>query len=113
VALTMTTIVDHWIDGKRLHVIGILVASGNYPAGGDAIPFNNPLIKTGMAPTWIEAQGMGGFNYIGVPGAFLSSPPNAKLRCITSSTGVEVAAGAYPAGITANPIQFRAIFPRG
>ena len=106
-------VVDHWIDGRRLHVVGVLTATGNYPAGGDVIPFNDPLIKTGMAPVWVEAQSIGGNDFVGVPGVFQSTPPNAKLRVIADVTGVELVAGAYPASVTGNPIQIYAIFPRG
>lgn len=113
-SLTLT-IADHWSDGKRLHVTGTITAAGNYPAGGDVIPFNNPSIKSNSAPVWAEVQGLGGFDYIisGL-GTVLPSNPNPipKLRVITSSTGLELVAGAYPGGLIAAPASFYAIFPK-
>jgi len=109
------TITDHWSDGNRLHVTGTLTASGNYPANGEALPFNNPLIKSNSAPVWFTASGLGGYNYtVSGLGTVLPSNPNptTKLRALLSSTGVELAAGAYPAGITNNPVNFYAIFPK-
>ena len=40
------TVVDHWFDPKRLHVIAGLVASGSYASGGDTVPVSDPLIKS-------------------------------------------------------------------
>jgi hypothetical protein len=107
-ALTLT-ITDHWSDTKRIHVVGTLTASGNYPAGGDVIPVNNPLIKSGSSPVFALAQGLGGFDYVvtSVPGV---APPAALLRVFTSSSGLELAAGAYPAGVTGNTVNFYGIF---
>jgi hypothetical protein len=108
----LLSVTDHWIDGKKVHVTGTLTASGNYPAGGDVIPFNtfnNPSIKTDKAPIWAEAVGLGGGDYFVSLGTTLA---NSKLRVITSSTGLELAAGAYPVTVTGNPMNFYAIFPR-
>jgi hypothetical protein len=113
-SLTLS-ISDHWSDGKRIHVTGTLTASGNYPAGGDVIPFGNPLIKSNSAPVWAEAQGLGGYNYAVSPlGTVLPSNPTQipKLRVFVDSTGAELTAGAYPAGLIAAPAQFYAIFPK-
>jgi hypothetical protein len=103
------TIIDHWSDTKRVHVVGTLTASGNYPLNGDIIPVNNPLIKSGSSPIWAVAQGLGGYNYVvtSVPG---STPPAAILRVYADSTGLELVAGAYPAGLIAAPINIHAIF---
>lgn len=102
-------ITDHWSDGKRIHVTGNLVITGNYPAGGDLIPFNNAAIKTGSGFVHCNIQGLGGYDYFSAPSTLTN---NAKLRAIVSSTGVELAAGAYPAAITGNPPQFYAVFPK-
>ena len=113
-SLTLS-ITDHWSDGKRLHVVGTLTASSNYPAGGEALPLNNPLIKAGSAPVFVTANGLGGYDYTfsGLGTVLPANPnPTTKLRAVLSSTGVELAAGAYPAGITNNPINIYMIFPK-
>ena len=106
------TITDHWEDGKRVHVTGTLTGGGTYATGGDTVPFNNPLIKSGSAPIWFQAQ-VGSYNCVGLPGAFLSTPPNAKLQIFVDTSGLELAAGAYPAALqVAGAINFYAIFPK-
>jgi hypothetical protein len=45
-ALTFS-LVDTWEDGKRLHVSGTIVASGNYVASGDTLDLSEvPLIAS-------------------------------------------------------------------
>ena len=105
-------VTDHWSDQKRVHVIGTLTASGSYPTGGDTVPLTDPLIKSNTSPVWFQAQGQGGYNYVGLPGALNSTPATAKLQAFADAGGTEVPAGAYPAGITSNPIKFYAIFPK-
>jgi hypothetical protein len=102
---------DHWDDGKRIHLIATITASGSYPAGGDVIPLSDPLIKSGSAPVVAIAQGLGGFNYVCTVGGYQSTAqPRSVLRVFVDTTGLELGAGAYPAGILTNPISFYAIF---
>jgi len=106
-------VIDHWDDGKRLHVVGTLTASGSYPASGDPIPLSDPLIKSGSAPIFAVAQGMGGYRYVVQVGAFGSTAqPRATLRVFLDTTGLELAAGAYPAPLIAAPASLYAIFPK-
>ena len=108
-------VVDHWEDAKRLHWVGTITASGNYTATtGDSIPlaaFNNPSIKSGSSPVWASAQGLGGYNYVVtyVPGA---TGMAAVLRIFVDSTGLELVSGAYPVGVSGNPINLYCIFPK-
>src|SRR5271169_2159264 len=92
------TIVDHWEDTKRFHLVGTLVGSGNYALGGDTVNLTNPVIKSGSAPIYMSAQ-TSGYNLVGLPGAYQSTPPSAKLQIFVDSTGLELAAGAYPAAL--------------
>ena len=110
-ALTLN-ITDHWSDTKRLHVIGNLVASGNYVAGGDIIPFNNPLIKTSLPPVYVDIQvysstGVSTYTYAFKAGTTLA---NQKMIIFTTTGGLELAAGAYPAPVINNPAAVYAIF---
>ena len=101
-------ITDHWSDGKRIHVTGTLVPAGVYATGGDVIPLNLPTIKSASPPVFATAEGFG-YDYLVVLGTTLS---NSKLKVTVSSTGLELAAGAYPAAMLTNPIIFYGIFPK-
>ena len=108
-SLTLT-VVDHWEDTKRFHLIASLLGTGNYIQGGDTIILTNPLIKSGSAPIFATAQ-VAGYNLIVLPGAYQSSPASAKLQVFIDSTGLELAAGVYPAALqVAGAIQLYAIF---
>jgi hypothetical protein len=49
-ALTFS-IVDTWEDGKRVHVSGTVVASGNYTTSGDTLDLSQvPLIASDQPP---------------------------------------------------------------
>lgn len=105
------TILDHWGDTKRIHLVGYLTPTGSYPSGGDPIPLTNPLIKSGSSPIMVVASGLGGYNYV-VTSVPFAVPAAAMLRVFVDSTGAELAAGAYPASALANAIQFYAVFPK-
>lgn len=84
------------------------VASGNYSTGGDTVnltSISNPANKTngtaGYPGTIVDyevEQGAGGYTAELIPGATLATW---KLK-IFSAPGTELAAGAYPAAITAD-----------
>lgn len=101
-------ITDHWSDGKRIHVTGTLIPAGVYATGGDVIPLNLPTIKSASPPVFATAEGFG-YDYVIVLGTTLS---NSKLKVTVSNTGLELAAGAYPATLLANPPLFYGIFPK-
>jgi len=105
-------VTDHWEDTKRIHIVGTLTASGNYPAGGDIAPFNDQRIKSSQPPMMIElaqysASGDVTYTFVWVQGTTLA---NQKVKYITSATLAELAAGAYPGTALANPITFHAMF---
>lgn len=106
------------------YVYGTLTVTGTYATGGDTLNFSGfDQIKSGQVPiqVYIQSQkgaGVSGFLYGFAAGTSLS---NCKFQVVgqqpTSATaGVialsELAAGAYPAGITGDVIVFNAIFQR-
>lgn len=104
-AATMT-LVDQWHDGKRLHVIGTIAFSGTYPTGGEPLDFTTIGVESSQAPEILLASSTGGYASHFTPGTSVSDTGN-KLQYF-SAMGTEVAAGAYPAGLTAT--RFEAIF---
>jgi len=105
IALTIT---DHWSDTKRIHVTGVLTPSGSYTTGGDPVPITSPLIKSASLPVYAHAYGASAvYDYLvtlsaGVP----------AVKVVTRSTGAELAAGAYPAGIISDLMGIYIIFPK-
>jgi hypothetical protein len=98
---------DHWSDGNRIHVVGTITPSGNYPTGGDTLNFGLTTIKSTKPPVWCAVEGDTNLLYACIPGSTIS---NGKLKIIVSNTGLEQAAGAYPASILTDGITFQAIF---
>lgn len=107
IALNIT---DHWSDGKRIHVTGSFVFSGNYVTGGDTVSFNVMPIKSASAPVHFTAHGTSLIN-IYMP-VFGTTNANNKLKISTSPFGTELAAGAYPASVLNDTVSFHAIFPK-
>ena len=101
----VAAVTNHWTDGKRIHVIGTITASGNYTTGGDTVSLALPQIKSNSAPLFVDVKGQAGYTYQFKPGTSMS---NGLLGCY--SGGTETAAGAYPGGITGDIITFHAIF---
>lgn len=114
-ALTFS-LVDTWDDGKRIHVTGTAAASGNYSTGGDTLDLSqSPLVASAQAPisgtAWMD--GLAGYDYVFLPGASMSSN-KVKIFQQGAAAGAfpELAAGAYPAGITSDTITFYGIFKK-
>ncbi len=86
---------------------GTLAFSGSYTAGGDALDFTPVmgLLPTSQAPVQFAAWSQGGtsFTYVAVAG---SSFNNWKLK-VFQAGGTEIAAGAYPAGVTGDAVVFQ------
>ncbi len=106
-------------DDDAFYIFGTLVFSGSYTAGGDTLDLTNqPSIPASLQPVQLYIAGQSGFNYNWIPGGALS---NGKVKIFgqqptSATTGVialsELAAAAYPAGITGDTIQFEAIFKK-
>src|ERR1017187_8600235 len=91
-------VVDHWSDGKRIHVTGVLIPSGSYTTGGDTIPFGNNAIKSASAPimvmiTTLSPTGDATYVYCYKAGTAIN---NQKMKIFTFA-GVEFGAVAYNA----------------
>jgi hypothetical protein len=114
-ALTFT-LVDSWDDGKRIHVSGTVLASGNYATNGDTLDLSqSPLVASTQPPisgtAWMD--GLAGYDYVFIPGAALNSN-KVKIFQQGASAGAfpELAAGAYPGAITADTVTFYGIFKK-
>lgn len=86
---------------------GTLTFSGSYTTGGDTLDFTPVmgLLPTSQAPVQVAAWSQGGtpFAYVPIQG---SSFNNWKLK-IFQAGGAEIAAGAYPAGVTGDIVAFQ------
>ena len=116
-ALTFT-LVDSWDDGRRVHVVGTVAASGSYTTGGDTLdlspiePLGVPTTQPPIAGTaWMD--GLAGYDYVFTPGAAINSGL-VKIFQQGSAAGpfAELAAAAYPSAITSDTVTFYGIFPR-
>jgi hypothetical protein len=106
---------------KVINVYGVFTASGSYTLGGDTLDFTkvtNPIIPSSYVPlqVYIQSQnpsGVSGYLYSWRPGTTLA---NGKMQVFTSgasgSPHSELAAGAYPVGVTGDAIVFSAVFVR-
>lgn len=115
-------------DDNIVQVAGKLVFSGNYSTGGDTLDFSGvnspisvdpafqglyPFIPSSGAPTDLDVWSVNGnlqFQYVPIQGSTLA---NSKVKLSASATfGTELAAGAYPAGVTGDVVNFYAQFKK-
>ena len=104
---------------NSLYVRGTLVASGSYVAGGDTLDFSGKGdLPASIPPRDVFVHGVAGFVYEFVRGTLLT---NSKVKVrgqqpTSATAGVialdEIAAAAYPAGVTGDTITFLAIFDK-
>jgi len=100
------TVNHHWTDGKKLHIVGTVAATGNYTTGGLALSFNSTRIKSSRVPDDVDIQGLSNNFYKYLPGA---TRDVGKIKML-DSTGAEIAQAALPGGITGDTITVRATF---
>lgn len=122
-AITFKVDANNSSDISQLIVYGTLVFSGSYVSGGDTLNFNTAsgtqggmgadAIKSASLPTFsviLEAPVAGtpgsGYTYLYSPG---TSQANGKVQLFAG--GTELAAGAYPAGVTGAVVRGRFEFP--
>ena len=109
------------IGVKFVYVFGTITLSSNYATGGDTLDFTamtKPIGCPGIPasehgsgiplPTTVSIYGKNGYGLGYVPG---TTAANGKVK-ITTASNTELAAGAYPAGLTGDVIYFQATFPR-
>ena len=111
-------------SGQQIYLTFNLIATGNYSTGGDTIDFTKAVVATSnlnaqwagiveasLAPVNFTVWTAGGNlsrDYVGIQGAALN---NSKIRMnTTKGSTTELAAGAYPADVTADIIQGSATF---
>ena len=123
-AITLDAVVPVDRSVNLFKVYGKIVPSGSYATGGDTLDFSGfDSIKSNKPPLWIRifssavfTSTVGGWLYQGHPGTTLKNSVMQPLgQDPTSATGSvipleELAAGAYPAAITGDTIQFEAAF---
>jgi hypothetical protein len=101
------TVTKQWYDGKKLFVMGTIAGSGSYVTGGDTLNLQSLGIKSSQVPFQAWIGGTSGYAFGWVPG---TTQANGKVK-ISTTAATELAAGAYPAGITGDTnIQFEAGF---
>lgn len=118
-AITISNVVATF---TTYEVYGTITPTGNYATGGDTLSFaSQDQIKSSSLPTQVEIYSahstttpqtnMFVYNY--APG---TSQANGKMQVFTGAAAqtalTELSAGAYPAGVTADTIQFHATFPK-
>ncbi len=93
-----------------VYAAGTLAFSGSYATGGDTLDFSAVAdrIASSQPPLQLSISSQNGaFNqYVPVQGSALN---NWKVK-VASPGGTELAAGAYPAGVTSDIVTFQAIF---
>lgn len=117
---------DYWNDGKRIHVAGHVVASGNYAANGDVADLSPLSVGSGAQAAPIQGtfdlQMPGGYfgTYVdpvaagsGDPGSISGGKIAVKQCANAAAPAADIGAGAYPAALTAAVWPFYAIFRRG
>lgn len=103
-ALTWAT-TDFWDDGKRLHIVGTLTASGNYATGGDAVDFQAVITDVRgirSQPSWVEIRGKAGYVY---EYDYTNKKVMARQEAAAANPADELSAAAYPAGVTGDTIR--------
>jgi len=98
---------SRWFDGQRLHQVGTITVSGSYLTPlGEPLSFADGEVKSSRIPDYVEIHGQsGGHDYNYVPGSDITDGTMAVFLA-----GVEIVAGAYPAGVTNDTIKYHAIF---
>ena len=114
------TVTDQWFDGKRLHAIGTLAVTGgtDYAAGGLVASFAGLLRGSSRPPLTgaMVVYGIAGFIYAFVPG---TTQANGKVMIFCETTVatnaplLEHTVTALVAGVSADTIAFRCVFPFG
>jgi hypothetical protein len=102
----VATVTNHWDDGKRIHAIGTIAATGNYVTGGDTLSFALYQIKDPRPPLIVLVSGINGYSYSLIIG---TTNANGKLK-IDTAVNTELAQAGYPSGVSNDTIQFYAIF---
>jgi len=102
------TAIDIDNSGKSLYLTVLMTFSGSYSTGGDTFDLTTVMgqrvlgrvFQAGKAPLYGYAAGSGGYSFGVIPGTGAApNLANGKIK-ISTTAATELAAGAYPAGIT-------------
>lgn len=86
---------------RSVRTMGTLVFSGNYVTGGEVAPFVKP--GTTRMPYGARINGMGTHDY---------KYDVATGKVLIFLAGVQIAAAAYPAGVTGDVITYDVEYPK-
>lgn len=90
----------------KIEEIGELTFSGSYVTGGEVPTWNKPAGVMGN-PAFVQLSGGRSDN------RYQYNPDNGKIL-VRAAAGTEIAAAAYPAGVTGDKVQYMAYWlPRG
>lgn len=122
-ALAVTVSRIHHPQGsKEIKVYGTIVASGNYPTGGDTLNLLSATYNLGQGPPASSRVPIMGiilsvkantaeFQYLYIAG---TTQANGVMQIYTGAAAqsglAELSAGAYPAGVTGDTINFMIVF---
>ena len=118
------TVNQSWTDGKRLHIVGTIVLTGNYVMGGIPLSLLVDQIFTSQPLVHSDVVGKGGYygydigtlyeyRYQGAPQS--SNAPGQVNQFLAQGVlriflnGTEIAASALPAGVLSDTIKFYGI----
>jgi len=121
------TVNQHWTDGKRLHIVGLITLSGSYVTGGVPLSLLVDNVFTTQPIVHSDVVGKGGYygydigtlyeyRYVAAP--FQQSPPNPPNAFLANgllrvySAGTELSAGPFPAGVLNDTKFFYGIFQK-
>jgi len=98
------------------YIYGTLTFSGSYVAGGDTLNLaglsgpGGQIINVATLPHSVAIWGATGFGY-GVPAALSTFTLSTIKVKISTASATELAAGAYPVGVTGDQVFFELAFP--
>lgn len=90
-------------EGRTQVVYGKLTFSGNYPAGGELL--GHLGLGTQKPPLRWTITGSSQTNL------YAYDDVNKKV-IVRTAAGVEITAGAYPAGVTSDTVEYDIVYPR-
>lgn len=113
-------------DQTTIDVYFLITASGNYPAGGDAMDLTqlgDLIMSNQYAPLWVEIQsakpgGVSGNTYDYAPAASLPTLRNGLFQVLkgqaagTVPPNIDIGAQAYPASVSGDTIIGHAVLIR-
>lgn len=89
--------------------LAVGAAPGTYPTGGYTVSFADSNIKASRVPKEVTIHGRAGYVYTFIPG---TTNADGKVMVLTGAAAqsplTELAAGATPAGVSGDTIQFTA-----